>query len=298
MTKTAPLADRASYILEGHSIIGDPRTTPIRGDLADIKLAGKLFAPHYAIPMIRSCIVPVTTMFAAADDRSTPNSELLMGEKFAVLDISGQWAWGYGLHDDYLGYVALSALGDKFEPDHWVSERAAPLFSTPHVRTPIIAYLPMGARIAAGEYSECGRFRACNGGFVHVRHISPIGDVPGNIADIAEKFSGTAYGWGARSGRAIDCSGLVQLALAMKGISAPRDSDMQNAALGTDVAEGDLRRGDLVFFPGHVGIMADATNIIHANTHWMMTVTEPLKDVSARFADEAGGPVLAMRRVG
>jgi hypothetical protein len=290
-------AKRQLYRLTGHSIEGDPRTTPIRGDLADIKLAGKLFAPHYAVPMLRTGIAPVTEIHAEPHLTSMPVSALMHGEEFAVLDIAGEWAWGYCLHDDYLGYLRFADLGDDFTATHVVSAPATLLVGAPSIKAPVLARYPMGARIVCGEASECGKFFASEGGWVPVVHLSEIGKVEGSPADLAERLVGTPYSWGGRGGNALDCSGLVQLVFGLKGISAPRDADMQQAGFGEALAEGEaLQRGDLVFFPGHVGIMADGENVIHANAAAMAVSVEPLEVAAARF-DKHEQPILARKRV-
>ncbi|MGL5838816.1 MAG: NlpC/P60 family protein [Sphingorhabdus sp.] len=288
---------RATYKLSGHSIEGDKRTTPIRGDLADIKLAGKLFAPHYAVPMLRTGIAPVTEIHAEPHLSSMPVSALMHGEEFAVLDVAGEWAWGYCLHDDYLGYLRFADLGDDFTATHVVSTPATLLVLRPDIKAPVLARYPMGAQIVCGEVSECGKFLACEGGWVPAIHLSAVGKVEGSPADLAESLIGTPYSWGGRGGDAIDCSGLVQLVFGLKGIKAPRDADMQQASFGEALAEGEaLRRGDLVFFPGHVGIMADEERLIHANAAAMAVSVEPLAVAAARFAEHKV-PVLARKRV-
>ena len=71
------------------------------------------------------------------------------------------------------------------------------------------------------------------------------------------------------------------------------------AALGRALGDDEpLTRGDLVFFPGHVGIMADAETLVHANAFWMQVVAEPLADVIARFPETTPQPVLARKRIG
>jgi hypothetical protein len=289
--------ERPIYTLSGHSLVGDKRTTPIRGDLADISLAGKLFAPHYAVPMLRTGIAPVTEIYAEAHATSMPVSALMHGEEFAVLDVAGEWAWGYCLHDKYLGYVRFAQLGDDFEATHIVSAPATLLVAAPSTKSSVLARYPMGARLLCGSLSECGKYLACENGFIPTVHVSAIGSVAASPADLAEQLIGTPYSWGGRSGDAIDCSGLVQLVFGLKGVMASRDADMQQADFGADLPEGAaLQRGDLVFFPGHVGIMADADHIIHANGSAMAVSVEPLADAAARFA-EHDEPILARKRV-
>ena len=299
MGKTPPSSPppRQTYRLGGHSVEGDKRTTPIRGDLADIKLAGKLFAPHYAVPMLRTGIAPVTEIHAEPHMTSMPVSALMHGEEFAVLDVAGEWAWGYCLHDDYLGYLRFADLGDDFRATHVVSAVATLIVTSPSIKAPVLVRYPMGAQIACGNPSECGRFLACEGGWVPTVHLSEVGKVEATPADLAEALIGTPYCWGGRSGNALDCSGLVQLVFGLKGQRPPRDADMQQAGFGDALPEGEpLQRGDLVFFPGHVGIMADGERLIHANAAAMAVSAEPVSEAAARFA-EHDVAILARKRV-
>ena len=103
---------------------------------------------------------------------------------------------------------------------------------------------------------------------------------------VAERFVGTPYHWGGRESLGLDCSGLVQQALYASGRACPRDSDQQ-AAMGEPVEA--LRRGDLVFWRGHVAIMTSADTIIHASGFHMAVVVEPLAEAVARTSSRGGG---------
>jgi cell wall-associated NlpC family hydrolase len=152
----------------------------------------------------------------------------------------------------------------------------------------------MGARLAVSGIE--GDFLRADETYLHKRHLIAIGDIADDPVVIAERLIGTPYRWGGRSGDGIDCSGLVQLALAFSGIAAPRDSDQQREGLGAPLAEHAVaRRGDLVFLPGHVGIMADPFTLLHANAWWMAVVREPLADVLARLPEDQG--IIARRRL-
>lgn len=228
----------------------------------------------------------------AADILGAPNpygervSQVLPGEAFCVVETSGGWAWGFSAHDHYVGYVAASALGPMSAPTHLVQARAAPVFETPDIRAPLIALLPFGARLRGAREGE---FVALAHGYVHHRHVVEGARLSDDPVAIAERLVGTPYLWGGRGAGGIDCSGLVQLCHGLAGISLPRDSDQQGAA-GSPVP-GDPARGDALVWADHIVMVRDDKTVVHANSHHMSVVIEPLADLIAR-----AGPPVARRR--
>lgn len=269
--------DEGRFHLDGVSHSFDPRVEAIRADLADVELADRHFAPHYAKAVKRTAIEPRTPIFKKPDAESEMISELLYGEGFALLDVTSGWAWGYTLHDHYVGYVDVSALGPYAEPTHRVIASTA---IDGGVTLPIGALVNGNANIAADN-------------------LAPLGDVAADPVATIEPLLDVPYLWGGRSNEGIDCSGLVQLMLARAGIAAPRDSDLQLEGLSGDIAEGeDLQRGDIIFFPDHVGVMTDATTLLHATQHYGKVASEPLADVVSRMEAEGRTPaVLGRKRV-
>lgn len=289
----APLIRTAR--LSGPSLALDRRIHAVREDLADIALADRVVAPHFAASVPTALAVPHATIRGRPDPNASATSELLFGEVFHVFEFGGRWAWGQCAHDGYVGYVDASLLThDAPAPTHRIAAPQGLVFAEADIKSPVLSVLPLGAQVAVTA-SE-GAFHAlATGGFVHDRHVGALTPASGDPVAVAMSFIGTPYRWGGRTRAGIDCSGLVQQALMACGIACPRDSDQQREGLGTRVEAAALRRGDLVYFPGHVGIMADSTNLLHANAHWMATVIEPLADVVARVTAET--PILAIKRV-
>jgi len=284
----------AAFRLDGPTKLLDSRINAYRSDIADVALAGSLFAPHYAAPLLRSAAESVM-MRIAPEAEAEAVSQLLTGEDFAVLDVAGGWAWGYSRHDHYVGYVPESAFTDPLTATHQIAVREALLFARPSIKSPAVATLPFGARVA-GIMGDT--FLETPAGFIHRQHVGAHDDRCDDAASVAELLLGSPYLWGGRGAGGIDCSGLVQIALAATGIDAPRDTDLQRTALGQAITDGDdLRRGDIVFFPGHVGLMVDDSRLIHANAHWMSVVVEPLADVVARLMPHHDRPIVSRRRL-
>jgi cell wall-associated NlpC family hydrolase len=289
-TRQAELAPRREPL--------DPRMNAYRPDLADVRLLDLVTAAHFVRAADHFCTAPRAPL-RTRDDREAPlASEILFGETFEVLEIAGEWAWGRAQHDGYVGYAPASALAPAATtrtPTHKVSAASALLFSAPDIKSPVIHTLPMNARLRAAHPE--GEFLLLDsGGYVHCRHVQQLaGRAPSHL-EAARLLLGTPYLWGGRTREGVDCSGLVQAALFAAGRECPRDSDMQREWLGRPV-DGEPEAGDLLFFPGHVGIIESPAMLLHANAYWMSTVIEPLEDVVERLRPKHPKPILAHRRL-
>ena len=242
-------------------------------------------------------VVPVAHLNSRPVRNTAPETQLLLGAHMRVHSLKSGWAYGLALNPldaravDYAGWVRARDLVDtKIVPTHAVAALRAPVFSRPDLKSPIRQSLPITARIKAAGTAEGngGRFTQLGGGgFVSDKHLRPLNEVTVDFVDTAEAFQGLPYVWGGNSANGMDCSGLVKLALQTAGVSAPRDADQQEAALGRphrpDSALMNLRRGDLVFWPGHVGVMQTSGRLLHANAHHMRVATEPLRDAVERI---------------
>jgi hypothetical protein len=259
----------------------DERVHAYRRDIADIALAGQLFAPHYARPMMRSCGIRSTFLRYKPTPDAVIGSELLPGEEFAVLEISGGWAWGYCRNDHYVGYVEAIALVETPRPTHLVAAAHAPILAEPDIHAPVLASLPMGARVTGEERSG---FLGTDAGYMPFTSVRPLDAYEHDPVAVAERLDGSPYLLGGRTVSGIDCSGLVQLSLALCGTPAPRDSDQQRVLGNALPEDAELKRGDLVFFKGHVGLMVDEERLIHATGHHGRTLIEPLDEIAARTA--------------
>lgn len=274
----------------------DPRIDPVRADLAAAHLRDRAEAPRYAEGVRRICAAGVTDVLEAPADAARRASQLLFGEGVTVFDEAGGWAWVQGEADGYVGYVRSADLAMPGPaPSHRVSALRTYRFAAADIKSPVLDTLPGGALLSATEQDDGRWLRLDRGGFVFSRHCVPADRFEDDPVAVAMRLLGTPYLWGGRTSLGCDCSGLVQLSMRATGRDCPRDSDMQRDGLGEATAQGpaaEYRRGDVVFFPGHVGLMADGAMLLHATAFTLDVTLEPLDDVVAR-----GNPILAVRRV-
>jgi hypothetical protein len=278
----------------------DKRTTPARADLAAAHLKGVVDAPRYVEGTKRSVWVGRAALRVRPSDEAAQDSELLFGESFTVYERANGWAWGQAQNDSYVGYVEDAALTTAFAVQSKVIALMAPAFIGPDLKRSVQDILPMNAAVSVlGRIDDYVEIES--GLFLHQRHIAPLDH--NDFVAVAERFVGVSYVWGGKTYAGLDCSGLIQTALAATGVAAPRDTDMMEKELGVAVdaatRRGDVapkaRRGDLVFWKGHMGVMVDSTRLLHANAYHMSTVIEPLAEVVARI-EKVAGPVTSIRR--
>ncbi|WP_374302324.1 NlpC/P60 family protein [Paracoccus sp. (in: a-proteobacteria)] len=266
----------------------DRRLTPATDRVALESLCGVIERPAYTPGHPARLIVPLADLMTAPDGRR--DRQVNFGADVTVIETRGAWCFVQAALDGYCGWLPAAALGHDLLPvTYRVTAPATHVYPAPDMKQREAASLSLGARLSVAGIE--GRFaRLATGGFVPVQHV---GDGPAmDPVPVAESLSGTPYLWGGNSRWGIDCSGLVQAALTACDISCPGDSDLQRDAFP---AVDDIRRGDLLFWPGHVALAMSPDRMIHATAWTMSVIVEPIPEARARIEAD-GTAFLGIRR--
>lgn len=250
-------------------------------------------------------ITPSAPMRHGPDSMSGLETDALFGESVNILNEGDEGAAGWVRvrleTDDYEAWVERTTLGKLPPPTHRVMVARSLITSGKDIKTPSLGYLPMAAQVSVLDHDdEVAEIALAHDakGYVPLHHLMTMDTCLDDWVLSAEQLMGTPYRWGGRDSIGIDCSALVQLALSGSGFTSPRNSGDQETVLGETVAEHTvLARGDLIFWKGHVGIMQDSTNLLHANAWHNMVMSEPLSHAVDRIRDRDGGPVTRMARL-
>jgi len=267
--------------------------------MADISLSQSVVAARYVEPVMRQCVRGVVPLLAEPKFDAGQVSQIRYGEFLDVFEMRRDgFAWVQNRIDRYVGYIDSNKVLSEEIGD--LSSRISVLrtfvYLRPDLKSPPIDELTLGSYVR--PLAQEGDFRKlASGGYVFAKHIVAAKDIM--VADYvftAGRMMNVPYLWGGRTPKGLDCSGLVQLALDIAGIDAPRDSDQQCQVFGQPLPRHwrDMawQRGDLVFFTGHVGIMTGPEHMIHASAVDMKVTVDPL--VKAVF--DRGSDIIAAGR--
>jgi cell wall-associated NlpC family hydrolase len=264
-------------------------------------LEGKVKAARFVDGRAMEVIAPQAPLRREPRPDAPLDTEALKGERVTVFDANAEgWAWGQLAGDNYVGWLPSGALAPPGPaPTHRVAALRTLVFPGPSIKLPPVEALPFGAALNIARIEDRLAITP-SGGHVPAAHLAPIGDNERDFVAVAERFVGAPYLWGGKTALGLDCSGLVQIALSACGLPCPRDSDMQERALGSALDHKDLsfklQRGDLIFWTGHVAIARDRDSLVHANAFHMAVVVEPVGEAIARIRS-MGSEIASVRRI-
>ncbi len=264
--------------------------------VAHDSLKGQVDGVTFVKGQLKQVCKSVAGMFAKP--HGGMDCQLMFGEQFLELEQNSETGYSFGRSelDHYVGYVKTDDLVPENPANYKVNYLNSHIYPEANMKTVPLMALPLGACLNVVSIKD--RFgKLATGGFVPEQAITPLYNNADDFVSVAESFLGVAYLWGGDSYQGIDCSGLVQVSMHASGHVCPRDSDMQQEAIGTEFGGNEpLRRADLIFWKGHVGIMVNEDTLLHANAHHMQVTLEPFEDAAARILQAEGLEIVGRRR--
>jgi len=239
-----------------------------------------------------SISVPVSDVLDAPGKRRI--RQLLLGDSILLLGERGAYSCVRSEKDGYHGFVHSSTIEAPINPTHFVSVASTHVYSEPDLKSRDRESLSFTSRLAVSE--KVGAFFNTNRGWVPAQHLKPVSFRFSDPVAVAEIFLGVPYLWGGNSSQGIDCSGLVQVACLACGLSCPADSDQQECSLGKFLSDSQpLKRGDIMFWKGHVAWMVNERHILHANVASMSVSLELLDKACERILCAGDGSIKARK---
>ena len=268
-------------------MIFDSRITPIRRDLASAAYKAIVKRKKYVTAKLATVKSAFTPLYS--NKGSKLSTQLLYGEECDVFETKNGWSWIQSRRDNYVGYTPTINLTRKiYKPNSKVISLRTVIYTKPDIKSVTKGYLSFNSLVEVikikGKYSLIK-----NLGWCPSLDLVNIKSSKFNHIDLSKQYLDTPYLWGGRDSMGIDCSGLVQNLHQINNRPFPRDTDMQEIFVTNEVKyEKDLKAGDLVFWKGHVAMMIDNSNIIHANAFHMKTAIEPLSTAKKRILKSNG----------
>ena len=268
-------------------MIFDSRITPIRRDLASAVYKAIVKRKKYV--NAKPATVKSTFSPLYSNKGSKLSTQLLYGEECDVFETKNGWSWIQSRRDNYVGYTPSINLTRKtYKPNSKVISLRTVIYTKPDIKSATKGYLSFNSLVEVikikGKYSLIK-----NLGWCPSLDLVKVKSNKFNHIDLSKQYLDTPYLWGGRDSMGIDCSGLIQNLHQINNRPFPRDTDMQEIFVTNEVKyEKDLKAGDLVFWKGHVAMMIDNLNIIHANAFHMKTAIEPLSTAKKRILKSNG----------
>ena len=202
-----------------------------------------------------------TNVYKKPFKTSEVTSQIIYGEKFKILTKNKNWIEIKTLFDNYNGFIKNSNYIDKFSPNYKVSAIKTRIFKNPGIRTN--TWLPFASKLSVLEKNK-NYMRIDKNKWVKKKDIKRLNHKDSNFVRIFKKFLNVKYVWGGKTFKGIDCSALLQIFFYYNNSFYPRDTKDQIKFTKKKLKKGKFKKGDIIFWEGHVAMCLNSKKLIHA----------------------------------
>jgi cell wall-associated NlpC family hydrolase len=226
----------------------------------------------------------LSNIYRKPSEISEVTSQILYGEKFQILSENKNWIKIKLSFDNYIGYIKNKNYANSHKPTHKVFILKASIFNKLNHKTKY--FLPFASRISIiQENKKFLEFEKNK--WIKKTDIKKINHVEKDYLKILKLFLKTKYIWGGKTYKGIDCSAVLQLLYYYNNKFYPRDTKDQLRYSKSNINREKFKKGDVIFWKGHVAICINAKKLIHAYGPEKKVLIMPIKKTIHRIVRTA-----------
>ena len=237
---------------------------------------------------------PFLNIYKLPNIRSEVTSQILYGERFKILSKRKGWVKIKSLYDRYIGFIKNKNYINKLKISHKVSNIQANIFKNPNVKTKKILFF--GSKLSLIEKRN-GFVRFEKNQWVKLKDIKKITHKEKDFVKIFKLFLKTKYVWGGKTNKGIDCSALLQIFFYYNNLFYPRDTKDQIKYSRGKLKKRTFKKGDIIFWKGHVAICLNSKKLIHAYGPEKKVLIMPIIKTINRIRETANLEVKKIARI-
>ena len=225
-----------------------------------------------------------SNIYKKPSKQSEVTSQIIYGEEFKILGKNKSWIKIKTLFDNYKGFIKNSKYVEKFSPNYKVSSLKAKIFKKPGIGTN--SWLPLASKLFVLEQNK-NYVKIEKNKWIKKEDIKNLNHKEKNFVKIFKKFINVKYVWGGKTFKGIDCSALLQIFFYYNNSFYPRDTKDQIKYTKKKSKNKKFKKGDIIFWKGHVAMCLNSKQLIHAYGPEKKVVIMPIIETINRIQKTA-----------
>ena len=239
--------------------------------------------------------ISVINVYKKKSVKSETVTQLLYGDTFKRLKKFGSWIKIKNNSDNYRGYIENKNFPKDQKNTHKIFSLSSNLYSEPNKKYKIKKKLSFGSKIKVSE--KKGNFYKFDNFWIEKKNLKPKNYKNKNLFLFVKKFTNVKYKWGGKFYKGIDCSALIQLLVNFNNKFCPRDAKDQIKYFKKKIKLNKIKKNDLIFWKGHVAIVLNKKELIHAYGPMKKVVVMPINKTIKKIYKTANLKVIGIRRI-